>query len=98
MADSYRPRTAVIYRRWVAAGARIQYGYCAVEPAIDTHKLIPWMRWELTCTGVEDGGNKEGKVDPSTHYTVVFNTFVMCQLFNFINARATNPCPAHPNH
>jgi len=24
---------------------------------------------------------------PSRHYTVIFNTFVFCQVFNFINAR-----------
>lgn len=36
--------------------------------------------------GFESGMDADGKY-PTQHYTMVFNTFVLCQLFNEINAR-----------
>lgn len=35
--------------------------------------------------GIPNG--KDYPHDPTQHYTMVFNTFVLCQLFNEINAR-----------
>lgn len=36
---------------------------------------------------VPDGRNQPMNADPSEHFTIIFNTFVLMQLFNEINAR-----------
>lgn len=36
---------------------------------------------------IDSGRNAPLNAPPSEHYTIVFNTFVMMQLFNEINAR-----------
>lgn len=38
-------------------------------------------------TGKEEYKNISPKLDPSVHFTYIFNIFVMFQIFNFINAR-----------
>ena len=41
-----------------------------------------------TIFGVASGSETSGS--PSVHYTLVFNTFVLMQLFNQVNARKVN--------
>ena len=37
--------------------------------------------------GIDDGAGRALRADPSQHFTIIFNTFVMFQIFNEINAR-----------
>eukprot|EP01017_Pseudomicrothorax_dubius_P024496 TRINITY_DN2602_c0_g4_i1.p1 TRINITY_DN2602_c0_g4~~TRINITY_DN2602_c0_g4_i1.p1 ORF type:complete len:1110 (-),score=290.43 TRINITY_DN2602_c0_g4_i1:194-3523(-) len=37
--------------------------------------------------GDDDYNEHKGKAGPSRHFTIVFNTFVFLQIFNFVNAR-----------
>ena len=54
-----------------------------------------WGPCPLTCSSVagelffdiDSGRNAPLHSPPSEHYTIIFNTFVMMQLFNEINAR-----------
>ena len=36
---------------------------------------------------IDDGAHRELRADPTEHYTFIFNTFVLLQIFNEINAR-----------
>ena len=36
---------------------------------------------------IKDGRNQGMTAEPTEHFTVIFNTFVLMQLFNEINAR-----------
>ena len=46
----------------------------------------PWLAGELFFD-IDSGRNAPLHSPPSEHYTIIFNTFVMMQLFNEINAR-----------
>lgn len=50
----------------------------AVDPETKMHLILPFLPSgvELNSFGI-----------PSEHYTLIFNTFVFCQLVNLINAR-----------
>ncbi len=59
--------------------------------------LIDWFEFTLYthvifCSGemifdIDSGRNAPLHSPPSEHYTIIFNTFVLMQLFNEINAR-----------
>ena len=40
-----------------------------------------------TLLNIDDGMGRELRADPSEHFTVIFNTFVLFQIFNEVNAR-----------
>ena len=36
---------------------------------------------------IDDGAHRELRADPTEHFTIIFNTFVLLQIFNEVNAR-----------
>jgi len=46
--------------------------------------------WHLIFNDVPSGQTEQAMAEPSVHYTLLFNTFVFCQVFNEINSRKVN--------
>lgn len=74
--------------------------YCSVDLHISCFFFLcaSWIKFILTKISlntpvgeklfdIDSGRNAPLHAPPSEHYTIVFNTFVMMQLFNEINAR-----------
>ena len=69
-----------------------RFCYCLLPWNVMVFCMIITKQWFFILSGekffdIDSGRNAPLHAPPSEHYTIVFNTFVLMQLFNEINAR-----------